>query len=161
MQNPPPQPRFSFTPTTVAEWLQKHEFLRFLVTGTINTGASWVVYLVVRHLLVALQVPPITLTTNLAIGTDKLAFTVAYVFGVVFTYYLNSRWVFRVQMSWRSFLQFPSVYVVQYSVGIVLMHLLVDRLAFPVDFAPLAVIVLTMPVTFVLSRFVLKRHPAR
>jgi putative flippase GtrA len=139
-------------------WLQRHEFLRFLVTGTINTGMSWVVYLIVRHALEALHVQPVALTANFSISTDKLAFTVAYIFGVLFTYYMNSRWVFRVPMSWRSFLQFPSVYVVQYSLGIVLMHLLVDRLAFPVDFAPLAVIVLTMPVTFVLSRFVLKRH---
>lgn len=161
MPSPPPPTRFSSTATTVALWLQRHEFLRFLVTGTINTGASWVVYLVVRHLLVALQMPPIALSSNLAISSDKLAFTAAYVFGVLFTYYMNSRWVFRVVMSWRSFLEFPSVYVVQYSVGIVLMHILVDRLAFPVDFAPLAVIVLTMPVTFVLSRFVLKRHPSR
>jgi putative flippase GtrA len=142
----------------VAVWLQRHEFLRFLVTGTINTGMSWVVYLIVRHALEALHVQPVALTANFSISTDKLAFTVAYIFGVLFTYYMNSRWVFRVPMSWRSFLQFPSVYVVQYSLGIVLMHLLVDRLAFPVDFAPLAVIVLTMPVTFVLSRFVLKRH---
>ena len=151
-------PRPPLNAATVAVWLQRHEFLSFLVTGTINTGMSWVVYLIVRHALEALHVQPVALTANFSISTDKLAFTVAYIFGVLFTYYMNSRWVFRVPMSWRSFLQFPSVYVVQYSLGIVLMHLLVDRLAFPVDFAPLAVIVLTMPVTFVLSRFVLKRH---
>jgi putative flippase GtrA len=154
-------PRPPLNAATVALWLQRHEFLRFLVTGTINTGMSWVVYLIVRHSLEALHVHPVALTANIAISTDKLAFTVAYIFGVLFTYYMNSRWVFRVPMNWRSFLQFPSVYVVQYSAGIVLMHLLVDRLAFPVDFAPLAVIVLTMPITFVLSRFVLKRHTPR
>lgn len=159
MQNPPSPSRPALTAATIAAWLQQHEFLRFLVTGSINTGASWIVYLIIRHTLEALHIHPIALTTNIAISTDKLAFTASYIFGVVLTYYLNSRWVFRVVMSWRSFLQYPSVYIVQYSVGIVLMHLLVDRLAFPVDFAPLAVIVLTMPVTFVLSRLVLKRHP--
>ena len=157
MQNRPPQPRLPLTAATVAAWLQQHEFLRFLVTGSINTAASWVVYLIIRHALEALHVPAIALTDHIALTTDKFAFTVAYLFGVVFTYYLSSRWVFRVAMSWRSFLQFPSIYVVQYSFGIVLMHILVDRLHFPVDFAPLAVIVLSMPVTFVLSRFVLKR----
>lgn len=161
MQNPTSPPRPALTAATVATWLQQHEFLRFLVTGSINTGASWVVYLVIRHVLEALHMHPIALTANVAISSDKLAFTVAYLFGILFTYYMNSRWVFRVAMSWRSFLQFPSVYIVQYGAGIVLMHLLVDRLAFPVDFAPLAVIVLTMPVTFVLSRFVLKRHATR
>lgn len=128
-----------------------------MVTGSINTGASWVVYLIVRHLLEAIRLHAITPVAHFTISSDKLAFTAAYIFGVMLTYYMNSRWVFRVKMSWRSFLQFPSVYVVQYTAGIVLMHILVDKLAFPVDFAPLAVIVITMPITFLLSRFVLKR----
>ncbi|MEZ5538771.1 MAG: GtrA family protein [Pseudomonadales bacterium] len=158
MQNLPPSTKSAFSASTLATWLQKHEFLRFLVTGSINTGSSWLVYLLVRHTLLFVGLHAITAFDRIAISADKLAFTVAYIFGIVFTYYLNSRWVFRVPMSWRAFLEFPSVYVVQYGVGIVLMHILVDRLAFPVDFAPLAVVVVTMPVTFVLSRLVLKRH---
>lgn len=157
MQKPAPQTQRTLTANTIAVWLQRHEFLRFLVTGSINTGASWVVYLIVRHLLEAISLHVITPVVHFTISSDKLAFTAAYIFGVMLTYYMNSRWVFRVKMSWRSFLQFPSVYVVQYTAGIVLMHILVDKLAFPVDFAPLAVIVITMPITFLLSRFVLKR----
>ncbi|MCC7516179.1 MAG: GtrA family protein [Pseudomonadales bacterium] len=157
MQNPSSTPASTSAAARLATWLLQHEFLRFLITGSVNTGASWVVYLALLYWLNAIPAATAPWSGHVMLSADKLAYTAAYIFGVMFTYYLNSRWVFRVPMSWRAFLQYPSVYVVQYGVGLVLMHVLVDRIHFPVQLAPLAVIVLTMPVTFLLSRFVLRR----
>jgi putative flippase GtrA len=141
MSPTPPSTLLNRVADQTAAWLRQHEFLRFLLTGSINTTASWLVYLVLLN-----------------VGAPyPLAYSFAYVFGIVFTYYLNTRWVFRVPMSWQTFLQFPLVYVVQYSISMVVLHILVKWLHFPVNFAPLAVIALTMPITFLLSRFVLKR----
>lgn len=118
----------------------KRELLRFLVTGSINTLASWLVYLTLN------KVMPYT-----------LAYTGAYAFGTVFTYYLNTRWVFRVPMSWKTFLQFPSVYVVQYGLGVMLVWGLVETWPVLEPVAPLVVVLGTLPVTFLMSRFILKK----
>lgn len=121
----------------------RKEALRFLISGAANTLASWLVYLALT-----------------AVVPYTVAYTAAYAFGVVLTYYLNSRWVFKVPMSWRSFLQYPSVYVVQYGLGILLVWLLVENWPATKPYAPLVVVVATLPVTFLMSRFILKRGAA-
>lgn len=121
----------------------KQEFVRFLVTGSLNTAASWLVYLLL------LQFMPYT-----------IAYTCAYIFGIVFTYYLNTRWVFKVQMSWRTFMQFPLVYLLRYALDMALIVLLVSGLGLWEEIAPIAALLVSMPVGFVLSRWLLKRQPA-
>ena len=118
--------------------------MRFLITGSINTAVSWVVYMGLN-----LFVP------------YTVAYSCAYIFGTVFTYYLNTRWVFRVPMSWSTFMQFPVVYVLQYGLGISLMYILVGQLHCPESAAPLVVVAMTVPVTFLMSRFILKRKVTR
>lgn len=119
----------------------RHEFLRFLVTGCINTAASWGVYL-----LFNLWLP------------YAAAYTVAYCFGMVFTYYMNTRWVFRVPMKWSTFMQFPVIFVIRYCLDLSVLFALVTWLHCPEIFAPLATIAMTMPVGFLMSRFVLKHR---
>lgn len=117
----------------------KSEFARFLLTGATNTAASYSVYL-----LLQLWLP------------YGLAFTMAYVFGVFFSYWLNTRWVFRTKASLKSFLAFPSVYIVQYLCNMVLLYVLVDHWGASQQWAPLVVIVATIPVTFLMSRYIIK-----
>lgn len=123
--------------------LLSHEFIRFLVTGSINTAASWAVYLLV------LQFAPYT-----------VAYTCAYLFGIVFTYYLSTRWVFKVEMSWKTFLQFPLIYVIRYAVDLTLIIVGVKVLGLWEEIAPIAALVISMPLGFVLSRWLLKAQPA-
>lgn len=118
----------------------KHEFSRFLLVGLTNTAFSYSLYL-----LLDLFLP------------YKIAWSAAYVAGIMFSYYLNARWVFRSAMDWKSFLAFPMVYLVQYGIGILCLHVLVEQLFIPEKVAPLIVIVLTIPVTFILSRFIVKK----
>jgi putative flippase GtrA len=129
-----------------ARWhtLRQHEAVRFLLSGGTNTAVSWLLYL----LLITISVP------------YTLAYSVAFAFGIVFTYYLNTRWVFKVAMSWRSFLQFPLVYLAQYGLGMLLLILLVDMWHLPKAYGPPVVTLIALPLTFVLSRFVLKRPAA-
>lgn len=77
--------------------------------------------------------------------------------GTVFSYFLNTRWVFKVPMNWRTFLQFPSVYIVQYGLGVVLVWGMVETWPVLEPVAPLLVVGMTLPVTFLMSRFILKR----
>ena len=132
-----------FTNTVGVPGLVRKEILRFLISGSTNTLVCWIIYLVLNQLL-----------------SYTLAYTGAYLFGTLFTYYLNTRWVFKVPMSWRTFLRYPLVYVAQYLLGVSLVWVIVDRFHCPEAFAPLAVVAMTVPVTFLLSRFIL-RHGIR
>jgi putative flippase GtrA len=115
------------------------EFPRFLAAGAFNTGFGYVMYLA------------------FALVVDyRLAYTASYAIGVVLSYWINTRFVFRAPWSWRRLAAFPSVYAVQYLLGLALIWLFVAKLHLSEKIAPLLVIPLTIPVTFVFSRFVIK-----
>lgn len=115
------------------------EALRFLIAGAINTGAGYLLY------LVALQV----------LGY-RTAYTVSYLLGIILSYALNTLFVFHQPWSWRALASFPLVYVLQYAVGFVLLSLLVARVGIKEEIAPLLVVVVTLPITFFASRYIIK-----
>lgn len=119
--------------------LLRTEVMRFLVAGAINTLVGYLLY------VLALQLLPY-----------RLAYTVAYALGVVVAYTLNTYFVFHTRWHWRSLMAFPLVYLLQYAVGLVALAVLVERLAVPAMVAPLLVVIITIPLTFVASRFVIK-----
>jgi putative flippase GtrA len=119
--------------------LIRSEALRFLIAGAINTAVTYVIYL-------ALLTP---------LGYT-LAYTVAYIAGIALAYTLNTRFVFRVRQRVREMLLFPLVYAFQYLIGVVTLQLAINQLGIPQKLALLASIGVTIPVTFLLSRFVLK-----
>lgn len=120
------------------------EAQRFLVIGAINTFATYVLYLALLP----------------RVGY-KLAYTIAYVMGIAFAYLLNTRFVFRVRRTLASFTLFPLVYLAQYALGIVTLYAAVNLFNVSEQFALIASIAVTIPVTFLLSRFVLKDGPSR
>jgi putative flippase GtrA len=80
---------------------------------------------------------------------------------VLFSYWFNSVVVFRVALRADTLARYPLVYVVQYLASALLLGTLVEGLAIPAEFAPLIVSVLMIPVTFVMSRWIiLRRNPA-
>jgi putative flippase GtrA len=121
------------------DYFLKEEFGRFLVAGAINAAFSFSLYFLF-NLFVHYQ----------------LAYVLAFGGGILFSFWLNSRWVFRAAMNWKTFLAFPLVYLFQYGFGAVLLHILVETLGMSEWWSPLLVIALSVPVTFVMSRFVLK-----
>jgi putative flippase GtrA len=54
---------------------------------------------------------------------------------------------------------FPLVYVVQYLIGITLLPVLIEVLGFDPLIAQPVVIVVTMPVTYLLSRLIVRSNP--
>ena len=120
------------------------QFLRFLVTGGINTAVTYVLYLLLLPLLGYL-----------------VAYSLAYVIGIVLSYWLNSAFVFRQPMNWRSLARFPLVYVVQYLLTGVLLWLFVDTLGVDKRIALLAAIAVTVPVTFLAARLAILPRRSR
>lgn len=122
--------------------LLENEIVRFVFMGGVNTGLTWLLYLALK-----LFVP------------YEIAFTLSYVAGILLSYVLNARYVFATKMSLSTFLQFPLVYVVQYLVSVATLYALVELAHCPESIAPLVVTALTVPVTYVMSRFILKPRP--
>lgn len=116
------------------------EFARFILVGAVNTLSSYLLYLLLLAFLPYL-----------------LAYSLAYCAGIVVSYCLNARFVFRRRFSLAGFLAFPMVYAIQYVLGALLLWLLVDRAGMAPEPAMAGVIAATIPVTFLASRFVLRK----
>ncbi|MEN6348223.1 MAG: GtrA family protein [Syntrophomonas sp.] len=122
------------------------EYAMFLASGAINSVLTYVLYILLLNLV-----------------SYKISYSLAYVSGIFISYYLNSCWVFKEPMSLRKFLQYPVVYIVQYLLGIATLYVCVDILGLSQWLAPLVVIAVTVPITFFLSRYIIKRpfRPAK
>ena len=121
-------------------WLMrfiKTDFIRFVVGGITNTFSSYIIYLLLAYII-----------------PYKLAYIASYVMGVVFSYFINAKFVFRRPITLRSMLKFPYVYIVQLIASYVLLHLLVEILGLGELYAPIIIIIITVPLTFFLTRFI-------
>lgn len=115
-------------------------FIRFLIAGCINSATTYVAFVLLTPLIGHLA-----------------AYTLVYLAGIAFAYYLNTSFVFRAAASWRTALPFPMIYGVQYVWGLLLLFLLVDLLKWQASRAILIVIVTSVPLTFLLTRRLLAK----
>lgn len=117
------------------------EILKLIIVGGINTLNYYVVYLLLLKLLhIEYMISHIT------------GFLVAF----VISYYLNCYFVYRVKPTWRKFISFPITQIVNVSLQTVLLYVFVSWLNLPAEIAPFAGLVITIPITFVLSKWILK-----
>ncbi len=120
------------------------EPLRYLLAGGLNTATTYAIYLLLLPLI-----------------GYAVAYTVTYAGGIFFAYYLSARFVFRRPLNWRHAVQYPLVYALQYGLGITLTTLLVEFAHVNAEFVPPVVIVITLPFTFLLSRWIIKKPHAQ
>ena len=120
---------------------RRSRFARYLLAGLANTAASYAVLILLMQWISYL-----------------VAYTLAYVLGIALGYWLQTRFVFRVPLHWRTALAFPLGYVAQYLAGVVVLWLLVDRLAVSRDLAAFVVITMNVPLGYVVNRYVLTPH---
>ncbi|MCK6579978.1 MAG: GtrA family protein [Anaerolineae bacterium] len=114
-------------------------FLRYVIAGGVNSVFTYVIYLLL------LPITPYT-----------AAYGVSYFAGVPVGYVLNALFVFRQPLRWRSALRFPAVYIVQYLLGTLFTVLLVDGIGLDASYAAALGTLMTVPVAFVITRFLLK-----
>ena len=114
-------------------------WLRFLAGGLLNTGLTYSLYFLLQKLFFY-----------------QVAYAIAYATGIVFSYWFNARIVFRTPLSWKGLMTYPLVYVVQYGSSALLLGIFIERLGIPPALAPLLVLVLMIPLTFFLSRWILR-----
>ncbi|MBI5438018.1 MAG: GtrA family protein [Nitrosomonadales bacterium] len=116
------------------------EFARFLLAGAANTLLTYLLYLFLLEFLAYL-----------------LAYSITFCTGIALSYFLNVYFVFKQRASFSSFVKFPIVYIIQYSLGAAILWLLVDMAGVSPAIAMIGVIAATIPVTFLASRFVLTK----
>lgn len=117
------------------------EILKFIIVGGINTLNYYVVYLLLLKLLhIEYMISHIT------------GFIVAF----VISYYLNCYFVYRVKPTWRKFISFPITQIVNVNLQTVLLYVFVSWLNLPAEIAPFAGLIITIPITFILSKWILK-----
>ena len=118
--------------------LQRSAFLRFLVGGASTTLVSYAIYVLLLAYLPYL-----------------VAYAIAFAVGVVWSYFANTLFVFQRRPNVARAMAFPLVYAAQYVAGSAILFLLIDRWHAPEKLAPLAVVVLTLPITYLLSRWII------
>jgi putative flippase GtrA len=115
------------------------EFNRFLIVGAINTLTGYILYV-----------------SLLAITSYTLSYTISYILGIFISYYLNSRFVFRTELKLTKAVQYPLVYLAQYVLGIILLRVFVELLGVSQILSPALIILITVPVTYLLNKLILK-----
>jgi putative flippase GtrA len=117
-------------------------WIRFFAGGVATTVVSYGVYLALVPFM-----------------PYQPAYFAAYVVGIALAYVINSVLVFRVPLSRGRFFVYPVIYLIHYMIAAGLLAVGVELVGLPVKLAPLAVIVVMIPISYVLNRFVLERSP--
>ncbi len=117
----------------------RREFVVFVFFGTVNTLLTYGIYLV---LVLFIAYP--------------VAYSVSYVSGVFISYYLNARFVFKEKLRLSKAMQYPIVYLAQYLIGLGALYLLIELAHVSKFFAAIVIVVITVPCTYLLSRYVIK-----
>jgi len=117
----------------------KFQFTRFLLTGLLNTLATYLVYVV-----------------GVLFLDYRIAFTVSYVIGIIFSYFLNSALVFDTIFNIKTATLYIIIYITQYLIGMLLLYCLVTTFNISQLLAPWVVLCVIVPFTYMLMRVVFK-----
>jgi putative flippase GtrA len=118
----------------------KNKFLKFIGAGVVNTIASYLVYLLLVLFL-----------------NYQISYAIAFVFGIILSFILNTKYVFEVEQTVKKFVLFPFVYLIQYLLGAFMMNFIIEILEINKFFAPLIVTFCLLPVSYLLSKKILVR----
>lgn len=116
----------------------KNKFLTFIGVGGINTIGTYLLYLLL-----------------LLVTSYTISYTIAYIFGIALSYWLNLKYVFKEKGSKEKMMLYPLIYLFQYVIGIFSLYIVVDKIQIPKEFAPIFVVILTLPLTYILTKKIL------
>ncbi|MCG7343197.1 GtrA family protein [Sporosarcina sp. ACRSL] len=117
------------------------EFNAFFIVGVVNTVVYYGLYLGGVHVLHLQYV---------------IAHFAAVIISMVGSFLLNSYVTYGVKPTWKKFFLFPVTQFVNIGVTFIVLFVLVEWLNMNSSIAPLAALVVTVPITFVVTGRVLK-----
>ena len=117
------------------------EIIKFIIVGGINTLDYYLVYLILLK----------------GIGINyMISHITGLIVSFIISYYLNCYFVYKVKPTWRKFIQFPLTQVVNMGMQTLLLYIFVQWLHISSVIAPFAGLILTIPVTFIMSKYILR-----
>ncbi len=124
------------------KWEQKNigQFVRFVLVGGFATVLHYVLYLLLQMVL-----------------NVNVAYTVGYLLAFVANFYLTSYFTFGTLPSWRKLFGMGGAHLVNYLLQLVLLNIFL-WLGLLQEWAPLPVFAISVPVSFILVRFVFTRN---
>jgi putative flippase GtrA len=123
----------------IQHWLKQHSFIRFLVAGSLNTLATYFIYLLALFFL-----------------PYPWAYSLSYLSGILISFVLNTKYVFQIQLNLRKVFRYGLFYIVSYLLGLELLIFLIELVLISPKFASLGVILFMVPFNYVCMRFILK-----
>jgi putative flippase GtrA len=124
--------------------LFRFKAVRFIIAGLVNTGSTYLLYLLLLFCL-----------------DYRVAYAISYVAGIFLAFALNSRLVFKVKFNLLRMALYPVIYVFQYLANAWLLDLFVGKLHIAKQAAPLLAICITLPVVYVLNKIILTKSPRK
>ncbi|WP_445487689.1 GtrA family protein [Niallia sp. 03133] len=118
-----------------------HEFTRFAVVGGINTFTYYAIYLGCLHLLHL---------------NYFLSHIIGFLVSMVGSFFLNAYFTYKIKPTLVKFLQFPLTQLANTLLTAMLLFLFVGIFHLNSSFAPIAVVFFTVPITFMMTRRVMK-----
>lgn len=118
----------------------KSDVLRFLIGGAANTALSYLTYLVAILFL-----------------PYAVSFCISFIFGIIFAFVLNSRFVFRTHLRWAKLWGVSVIYLAQAFLGLMLLTFWIETSKIDKRIAPLLNVAILTPATFLSNRWYLKR----
>ena len=113
------------------------EFNRFALVGFANTVLTYLIYVI-----------------GLLFFEYTVAYTMSFVIGILISYGLNASFTFKSAFSLSQAFRYSVIYIFQYLLGIVVLYGLVSLLNISTFLAPLFVVCVTLPITFLLLKLV-------
>jgi len=115
------------------------QMAKFAIAGIANTLFSLLIYWLL-----------------LTIVPAQAAYAASYAAGIALSYALSTRFVFKVNHTWKRFFLFPMIYFISYLAGAIVLFVAVDKLTVATWLAPFLSISITLPLTFALSRLLMR-----
>lgn len=115
------------------------QILGFVITGLLSTLIMFCLYVFLQQMM-----------------NYQYAYLISYCISVIALYFMNAH-VFKGRFSFYSFVGFPLIYLIQYLVGAASLGFIV-RMGFPQTFAPLLVVVVLLPITYLLNLVIFSRN---
>lgn len=118
-----------------------YEIIKFIIVGGINTFNYYIVYF---FLLKVLHV------------NYMVSHIVGFIVSFIISYYLNCYFVYKVKPTIEKFLRFPITQIINMGMQTLLLYIFVKWLNIASEIAPFAGLIITIPVTFILSKWLLR-----
>ncbi len=116
------------------------QFIKFIGVGGFNTLISYALYVIL-----------------LLIFNYQISYTITYIFGIMLSYWLNLKLVFKEKSSTKKMVLFPLVYLLQYIISIFILYIIVEKFNISELLGPIIIVIITLPITFLLSKNILTK----